>query len=95
MKWYYNHKHCHFLGYSNDPIPDDAVIFAGNISFQYNKIEGRYTEFIGNPIGFSFYSSKSDHKLLIIQGRNKPNMSSNLINFDDITLTKIVVILYK
>ena len=48
MKCYYSHTHCQFLDYFKDPIPDDAVIFTGDIPFQYNKIEGRYTKFIGN-----------------------------------------------
>ena len=81
MKCYYNHTHCHFLDYFNDPILDDAVIYAGDIPFQYNKVEGRYTEFIGSPKGTAFIAVKRDHKFLIIQVRNKPNMSSESINF--------------
>ena len=51
MKSYYYHtQHC-FLDYFNEPILDDALIYASGISCQYNKIEGRYTEFIGNPMG--------------------------------------------
>ena len=51
MKCYYHHTHHYFLEYINNPIPDDAVIYAGEIPFQYNKVEGRYTEFVDNPIG--------------------------------------------
>ena len=54
--WYYDCTHHHFLDYFTNPIPDDAVIYTGDIPFQY-KIEARCTEFIGNPIGI-FYSSK-------------------------------------
>ena len=51
MKCYYHHTlHC-FLDYLNDPIPDAAVIYISYIPFQYNKIESRYTAFIGNPTG--------------------------------------------
>ena len=77
MKCYYKHTCCHFLNYFKDPIPDDAVINIGNISFQHNKIEGGLTEFIGNPIGTVFIAVKRDHDFLISQGRNKPNMSSD------------------
>ena len=48
---------------------------------QYNKIRGRYIEFIGNPIGSVFITVKRDHKFQISQGRNKPDMSSDSINF--------------
>ena len=48
MKCYYDHTHCLFLDYFSDPIPDDAVVYTAVIPFQYNKVEGRYTEFIGN-----------------------------------------------
>ena len=80
MKCYYDCTHCCFLDYFNDPIPDDAVIYVGDKPFQY-KIEGRYTEFIGNPIGTVFVAVKRDHEFLICKGRNKPNMSSDSINF--------------
>ena len=62
MKCYFHHKHHHFLDYSNDPIVDDAVIYTSDIPFQYNKIEGRYTEFVGNPKGTVFIAAKRDHK---------------------------------
>ena len=48
IKCYYHHTCCY--DYFRDPIPDDAVIYAYEIPFQYNKIESMYTEFIGNPI---------------------------------------------
>ena len=51
MKCYYDHMHHCFLDYFNNPIPDYAVIYTGDIPFQYNKIEGRYTDSIGNPVG--------------------------------------------
>ena len=91
MKCYYDQTHCHFLDYFNDPIMDDAVIYIDNIPLQYNKIEGRYTEFIGNPIG----TGKRDHEFLIVQRRNRPNISSDLINFGLHITKNIVVILYK
>ena len=55
MKCYYDCTHGCFLDYLNDPILDGAVIYVGDIPFQYNKAEVRYTEFIG---GYSFYSSE-------------------------------------
>ena len=48
---YCDHTHHYFLDYFNNPTPYDAVIYAGDIPFQYNKIEGWCTEFVGNPIG--------------------------------------------
>ena len=47
-KYYYHHKHHCFSDLFNDPILDDAVIYACNIPFQYNERGGRYTEFLGN-----------------------------------------------
>ena len=81
MKCFYEHTYCHFLHYLNNPITDDAVIFTSSISFQYNSIDGRYTEFIGNSISTVFITAKRDHEFLVSKGRNKPNMSSSSINF--------------
>ena len=81
MKCYYDHIHCHFLDYFNDPILDDAAIYAGDIPFQCSKIEGIYTKFIGNSIGTVYIAVKRDHEFLIGQSRNKLNMSSDSINF--------------
>ena len=36
------------------PVLDSAVIYAGDIPFQYNKQEGMYTEFLHNPTGYIF-----------------------------------------
>ena len=58
MNCYFDHIHGHFLDYFNHPIPDDRVIYAGGIPSQYSKVEGRYTEFIDNPTGTVFFSSK-------------------------------------
>ena len=81
IKCYYPHTDFYFLDYLNDTIPDDAVIYASDIAFQYNKIEDRYTTFIGNPIGTVFIAAKRDHKFLFSQRSNKPIMSNNSINF--------------
>ena len=54
--------------------------------FQYKKIEGRYTEFKGNPIGTVFIAAKGDHKFLLSRISNKPNMSSNSINFGPLNI---------
>ena len=81
MKCYYDHTHCHFLGFFNDPILDDAVIYTGNITFQYNKIESSYTKFIGKPLCSVFIVVKRYHEFLISQGGNKLNMSSDSIQF--------------
>ena len=81
MKCYYHHRHHCFLDYFNDPIPDDAVIYTSDIPFHYNKIEGRCTEFIGNPIGTVFIAAKRAHKFFSSQSSNKIKLSSNSINF--------------
>ena len=70
IKCSYNHTHHHFLDYFNDHIPDDSVIYTSDIPFQYSKIEGRYTKFIGNPIDSAFIAIKRDHEFLISHGRN-------------------------
>ena len=49
MKCYFHYEQNHFLDYFEDPGPDDAVIYMSDVLFQYNKREGRYTEFVGNP----------------------------------------------
>ena len=49
--------HCkqnHFLDYFEDPVPDDAVIYMGNVPFQYNKQNEKYRVFIGNLTGIIF-----------------------------------------
>ena len=51
MKCYYHHTHHCFLDYFNDLIPDDVVIFASDMPFQYSKIEDGQTAFIGSPMG--------------------------------------------
>ena len=64
MKCYYDCTHGHFLDYFNDNILDDAVIHSGDIPFQYNKVEGMYTEFISNQAGAVFTVVKRDHAFL-------------------------------
>ena len=81
MKCYYSYTHGCFLEYYNDPILDDAMIYAGDIPFQYNKVEGRYTKFIGNPADTVFTVVKGDHAFLFNQSKNNANMSSNSLNF--------------
>ena len=95
MKCYYDCTHCCFLELLNDPIPDDAVIYTSYIPLQYNKIEGRYTEFTGNPVGSVFIAIKRYHEFLI--SRVEINLICPVIQLilGCKILTKIVVILYK
>ena len=72
MKCYYHHTHYCFLDYFNDPILDDAVIYASNLPFQYNGTEGRCIEFTGNPMGRIFVIAKRDHEFLLCQRSNTP-----------------------
>ena len=62
------------------------MTYTGKISLQYNKIQGRYTEFIGNSIGTGFIVTKRDHEFLLSQRSNKPNMSSNSITFGPLNI---------
>ena len=60
-----------------------SVRLQGNcdIPFQYNKIEGRFSEFTGYPIGLVFIAVIRNQEFLISQGRNIPNISSDSVNF--------------
>ena len=51
MRCYFHHQCNCFIDYVNDPFLDYAVIYAEDISFQYNEQEGTFTEFLGNPTG--------------------------------------------
>ena len=87
MKCYFHCEHNHFLGYIEDPIMDDAVIYMSDIPFHYNRREGRYIEFIGNPTGTIFIATKRDHDFLLSQS-NALNVSSNLNNFRQLNVTE-------
>ena len=63
---YYFHYQCNcFIHYFDDPVPDGAVIHAGDFPFQYKEQEGTYTDFCGNPTGYIFLAVSRDHKFLI------------------------------
>ena len=51
-----------FIDYVNDPALDVTFIYVGNILFQYNKEEGTYTEFLGNPTA-TFLATSRDHEI--------------------------------
>ena len=44
---------------------NSAVIYIGDIPFQYNERESRYTEFIGNPTTIVDVASKRDQQFLL------------------------------
>ena len=81
MKCYYDCTHGCSSDYFNDAIPDDAIIYTGNIPFQYNTVDGRDTEYIGNPGGTAFTVVKRNHELLLSPNKNNANMSSYSLNF--------------
>ena len=58
-----NHQCNCFIDYFDDPIPDLAVIYTGDIPFQDNEKEGMHTTFLGNPTGNIFLSASRDHEL--------------------------------
>ena len=47
------------------PVPDGGVIYASDVSFQYNEQEGMYTELLGNPTGNVFLAPSRDHEFLL------------------------------
>ena len=52
---FYFHYQCNCsIEYSDDPVPNSAVIYASDILCQYNEQESTYKEFIGNPTGYIF-----------------------------------------
>ena len=69
-------------------ISGDAVIYTGNIPFQYNEREGRNTEFNGNPMGTVYVAAKIDHEFLLSQRSNSPNMSSHSINVKQLNVNE-------
>ena len=81
MNCYFHHEQNCFLGYFDEPVPVDAVIYVSDVPFQYNKREDRYTDFIGNSKGTTFVATKWDQEILLHQRNNASNMSSNSNNF--------------
>ena len=69
----------HFLDYFVDPVPDGAVVYVGDVLFQYNKREGSIA-LVGNPTGIIFEAAKRDHEFLLNQKGNTSNMSNNSNN---------------
>ena len=53
------------MDYFDDPVPDGAVVYTGDVPFQYNKQEGRYTGFSSNAIGNIFVTTSRDHAFLL------------------------------
>ena len=51
MKCYFLYKQNCFLDYFKDPVLEGAVIYMGDIVFQYNEQEGKCTQFLGNLTG--------------------------------------------
>ena len=51
-----------FIDYFTDPVLDGAVIYAGDIPYQYNEQEGTYTEFLGNATGNIFQAASRDQE---------------------------------
>ena len=43
MRCYFHYQHSCFIDYFDDPIPDGAGIYAGDILFHYYEKEGTYT----------------------------------------------------
>ena len=81
VKCYFHHEHNCFLDYLKDQVLDDTVIYMSDVPFQYNKIESRYTGFIGNLTGTTLLATKRDQEILLGQRNNTSNMSGNSNNF--------------
>ena len=63
MRPYFHCQHNHFIDYFDDPIPDDAVIYAEYMPFWYHESEGMHKEFLDNPTGNGFLVANRDHEL--------------------------------
>ena len=61
MQCYFHHLQNHFIDYVDDPVLDGAVIYAGDVPFQYNEQEGMYTKFLGNPTSNIFLATSREH----------------------------------
>ena len=66
-----------FLDYFSDPVPDGAVIYEGNVPFQYNKQEDMYTEFVGYPTCKVLLAASKDHDFFPSHKGNASNVSNN------------------
>ena len=77
MKYYFHHEQSCFLNYFGDLVPDEAVIYASDLPFQYNERKVRYTKSISSPTDTTCVAAKRDYKILLGQRNNTSNMSSN------------------
>ena len=81
MKSYFHHKQNHFFDYFKDPVPNGVVIYMGDVPFEYNERDSKYTDVLGSPTGIIFVGDKMDHNFFLNQISNVSNVSSNLNNF--------------
>ena len=70
MRCYFHHQYNCFIDFFDDHVPDNTVLFAGYIPFQYNEQESIYTEFLGNPTGNIFLAASIDHGFLLSHNLN-------------------------
>ena len=75
MQWYFYCLWNYFIDYFDNTALGGAVIYAGDVPFQYNEQEGRYREFSCNPTGDVFLATSRDHELLSHKGH-----MSNILN---------------
>ena len=64
------------MDYLDYPVPDETLIYAGDVPLQYNEQEGMYAEFIGIPACNAFLAASRDHEFLL---NHKGNVS-NILN---------------
>ena len=77
MQCSFHHLWNYFIDYSDNPVPDGAVIYAGNVPFQYNEQEEMYREFLGNPTGNICLATSRNHEFLLSDKGNMPNILNN------------------
>ena len=65
-KCHFHHEQNCFLDYIKDPVLDCAVIFIGDVPFQYNE-RGASIQFVGNPTGIIFVATNRNHEYLLIK----------------------------
>ena len=63
MRCYFHYQCNHFIDCFDNPVPQDAVIYAGIVPFQHEQ-EGKYTKFFGHPTGYIFLAASRDQKFL-------------------------------
>lgn len=80
MSGYFHCLQNHLIDFFDNPVLDGAVIFGGDVQFQYKEQEGMYTKFLGNPTVFSVTITFEWHHTDLIQMTHQ-HLTSSSQNF--------------